>query len=247
LTESETLRRSILEVYEGLGTRTHFELLGVPRDATDSQVREAYFRLAKKFHPDSHHDPALQDLRDKLEEVFNRLGEAYEVLSNPRIRASYERDLAGRGGPGTGAEPGLTEAELAQESLRRASQGIARERYWEAIPLLETAIPRLEGKEKQKARILLARCYARHTNWVKQGEELLLSVIRQDPLCIEAHFYLGLIFYDQGLRSRALAAFKRVLELQPENEHAQAYVDALNPDGPPSSEAGLLKRLFRRS
>jgi hypothetical protein len=90
----DTRRLEILEAHEGLGARTHFEILGVPRDATEAQVREAYFRLAKRFHPDVHHDEALSDLRDKLEEVFARLGEAYEVLCNPRIRASYERDLA---------------------------------------------------------------------------------------------------------------------------------------------------------
>ena len=42
--------------------------------------------LAKRFHPDTHHDPALGDLGAKLEAVFIRLGEAYEVLRNPRTR-----------------------------------------------------------------------------------------------------------------------------------------------------------------
>ncbi len=66
----------------------------IPRTANETQVKEAYFRLAKRFHPDVHHDAALTDLRDKLEAVFIRLGQAYEVLRNPRTRASYEETLA---------------------------------------------------------------------------------------------------------------------------------------------------------
>jgi molecular chaperone DnaJ len=63
-------------------------VLGVPRDATEAQVREAYFRLAKRFHPDVHHDPALSDLREQLEQIFGRLNEAYEELS--RLRERFE-------------------------------------------------------------------------------------------------------------------------------------------------------------
>jgi len=83
----ETRRPEVLEAHAGLGA-SPFEVLGVPRDATEAQVREAYFRLAKRFHPDVHHDPALSDLREQLEQIFGRLNEAYEELS--RLRERYE-------------------------------------------------------------------------------------------------------------------------------------------------------------
>ena len=79
-------------------TSTHFEVLGLERASTEAQVKEAYFRLARRFHPDVHHDPALADLRDKIEAIFVRLGEAYEVLRNPRIRAKYESQITPRQG-----------------------------------------------------------------------------------------------------------------------------------------------------
>ena len=86
-------RLEILGCHASLGRVSHFELLGVPREASAAQVRDAYFVLARRFHPDAHHDPALSDLRDPLEEVFVRLGEAYEVLCEPRARARYEEQL----------------------------------------------------------------------------------------------------------------------------------------------------------
>jgi hypothetical protein len=228
----DTRRLEILEVHDGLAYRTHFEVLGVPRDATEAQVREAYFRLAKRFHPDVHHDAALSDLRDKLEEVFTRLGEAYEVLCSPRMRASYERDLARREGVearSSAAGDPQREAELAAEAIRKGGESLAQEKYWEAIRLFESAIPRAEGAAKQQARVLLARAYAKNPGWVKQGEELLLAVLREEPDNLDALLQLGRIYKGQGLRSRALSTLRRVLDLDPAREEARGLIAELGP------------------
>ena len=228
----DTRRLEVLEAYDSLAFRTHSQVLGVPRDATEAQVREAYFRMAKRFHPDVHHDAALSDLRDKLEEIFTRLGEAYEVLCNPRIRASYERELARQEGAPAGssvtADP-ARETEAAAETIERGSQSLAQERYWEAIRLFESAIPWAEGALKQKARILLARAYAKNPGWIKQGEELLLAVLREEPDDLDALLQLGRIYKGQGLRSRALSTLRRVLELSPAHEEARHLIGELGP------------------
>jgi curved DNA-binding protein CbpA len=106
--EIEARRKEILDAYEGLGAKNHFEVLGIPRASSETQVKEAYFHLARRFHPDTHHDQALVDLGPKLEAVFIRLGQAYEVLRNTRSRSSYESDLAARAPrfPRSGSEPG---------------------------------------------------------------------------------------------------------------------------------------------
>src|SRR5688500_12970961 len=62
LKEIETRRKEILEAFDGLKTKNHFEVLGIPRASSEAQVKEAYFQLAKRFHPDTHHDPAMDDL-----------------------------------------------------------------------------------------------------------------------------------------------------------------------------------------
>src|SRR5262249_22259870 len=100
---AEERRREILDAFDNLKTRTHYEGLGIATAATEAQVKEAYFKLARRFHPDSHHDPSLADLRNKLEAVFIGLGEAYEVLKNTRARAHYDEGLRRRSPPGAGA------------------------------------------------------------------------------------------------------------------------------------------------
>jgi tetratricopeptide (TPR) repeat protein len=91
-------RKEVLEAYEGLRVRTHFEILGIPETASDAQVKDAYFRLAKRFHPDVHQNPELEDLGEQLEAVFMRLGSAYEVLRNPLSRSNYVSTISRRRG-----------------------------------------------------------------------------------------------------------------------------------------------------
>jgi tetratricopeptide (TPR) repeat protein len=261
---ADARRLEIVEAYAGLKTRTHFEALGVGREATEAQVKEAYFRMAKRFHPDAHHDVALSDLRDKLEAVFIRLGDAYEVLRNPRIRASYEKALEARTpraeparlAASPASAPSLPpdapdpaqELRVAEEAIRKAARAVAAEKYWEAIQLLEPAVGRVEGKIKQNGRVLLARAYMKNPNWVKQGEELLLSVLQDDPKHVEAYVLLGNLYRTGGLRSRAVSMFRKVLDLKPDHEEALAQLEGLSPEQPePSPGGGLIKKIFGRS
>ncbi len=86
-------RLEILSVDAALSRLNHFELLQIPLDATMAQVRVAYSQLARRFHPDGHHEPVLSDLCERLERIFKRLGHAHEVLSDPASRARYEEEL----------------------------------------------------------------------------------------------------------------------------------------------------------
>jgi molecular chaperone DnaJ len=65
--------------------RDPYEVLGVPRDADEQDVKKAFRRLARELHPDVNaHDP-------QAEEKFKEAAEAYEILSDPERRATYDR------------------------------------------------------------------------------------------------------------------------------------------------------------
>src|SRR4051794_37179483 len=65
--------------------RDPYEILGVGRDADETQIKKAFRRLARELHPDVNaHDP-------QAEEKFKEAAEAYEILSDPDRRATFDR------------------------------------------------------------------------------------------------------------------------------------------------------------
>jgi curved DNA-binding protein len=68
--------------------KDYYAIMGVERDATQDQIKRAYRKLARKYHPDVSKEP-------DAEERFKEVGEAYEVLKDPEKRAAY--DQLGRG------------------------------------------------------------------------------------------------------------------------------------------------------
>jgi curved DNA-binding protein len=93
--------------------KDYYKILGVPRDASEEDIKKSYRKLARKYHPDVSKEK-------NAEEKFKEMAEAYEVLKDPEKRAAYDQmgsyqpgqefrpppDWGERFGSGTGAGPG---------------------------------------------------------------------------------------------------------------------------------------------
>lgn len=71
----------------GVTYHDYYETLGVSRNATEKEIKTAYRKLARKWHPDLHTGKE----KEAAEEQFKKVNEAYEVLSDPEKRAKYDR------------------------------------------------------------------------------------------------------------------------------------------------------------
>lgn len=68
-----------------MSKRDYYEILGVSKDASASEIKKAYRRVALKYHPDRNPD------NKEAEENFKEAAEAYEVLSDDNKRARYDQ------------------------------------------------------------------------------------------------------------------------------------------------------------
>lgn len=66
-------------------SRNYYDVLGVPRDANPKQIKDAYYKLAMKHHPDKN--------QGVLTEQFRDIKEAYDVLSNESSRMNYNKNM----------------------------------------------------------------------------------------------------------------------------------------------------------
>src|SRR5437762_4854025 len=65
--------------------RDYYQTLGVPKTASEDEIRSAFRKLARKYHPDVAKD------KKAAEEKFKEINEAYEVLSDPEKRKKYDQ------------------------------------------------------------------------------------------------------------------------------------------------------------
>ena len=225
-------REEIIETHRLLPTRNHFEVLGLTRTASHDQIREAFVRLAPRFHPDMQHLPELAGLRAQIEDIFARLADANRVLSAPPRRAEYERRLdlsevqsllraATSPEPATPAK--APEAAATPDAVvARAEQDVAEGRHREALSAIDGVVGGLSGRLRRRAWLVRARALAANPRTRKDAEEQIRQILAEDPASFEALFALGQIYQASGLTTRAVATFRKVLELRPRHAGARA-------------------------
>jgi len=170
-----------------MSRRDYYDVLGIDREATAEEIKRAYRRLAHQYHPDK--NPGDKGSEDRFKEV----SEAYEVLSSPEKRATYDRfGVVGAGaGAGGFGDVGfgtvfedLFEGFFGGSSRTRASRG-ADLRYNLEISLEEAAV----GVEKEITVPRLEPCGTCKGNGAKPGTSPIVC-----PSCRGA----GQVRYSQG-------------------------------------------------
>jgi hypothetical protein len=234
------VRRIILETHERLAERTYYEVLGIEREASDAEVRQAHARLVGALHPGACSGPDFDDVQEQRAAVFVRVEQAFEALRDLRVRAEYDKHLklskpeltstttsAASTTPGDNApvdQPSTREGQQAgfDTALTMAETLLREEKYWDVIQALEPLVPRLRGPVSARARCVLARAYVKNPKWHHRAEDTLRLAIEDDPQQTDAYLLLAHIYADAGLPARASAMYRKVLALDPHNAEARA-------------------------
>lgn len=265
---TEGKRRTEIEAkLARMATENHFELLGIRENATVLEIRDAYFGMAKTFHPDRLAD--MPDLRGKAQAAFARINGAYNELSDDKRRAAYVTKLK-ESQPKGESKP---EVSANQATIGRAINAALEAQKAEAFLKkneLATAeshakMATLADPEQPTYAALLAWIQAqqRPVPVVEEGktsttyDDLIATfdqLLRKEPDFERALFYRATLLQRSGHTERAFKDFSRALELNPRNIDAAREVRLYQmrsknkPEEAPPKDAGggLFGKLFKR-
>jgi len=195
---------------------TLYDTLGVERDASDQDIRKAFRRLALKYHPDRF----AGDQRADAEERFQGMTEAFNVLSHPESRETYDKEIS----HGTDAKS-MDANEISRRLAAMGSQLMREGKMAEAVESLKTAID--HDDDNARAHYFYGQVIARIA-----GKE-------RDAL---RHVETAVLSLAAGMKTRALRHAQEALVLDPTNSKATKVINEAEGGGK-GKGGGLLGRL----
>lgn len=217
---SEAKEKRELEEYlkRTAKAQNYYQVLGIDQKVEESEIKRAYFAVAKQFHPDKFHNDESA-LRSKLQESFTRVSQAYDALKDKKSRELYDFKI--RKSNAADAAKAATPEGCFEAGKKAFDDG----NYLEAIRQFTRAIqldPKVAGYHAAYARSLVAVPKYRH-----QAESEFMTALKIEPNNTEYRLYLAEFYLEQRLNKRAEGEVRRVLMLEPNNQKAKRILDNL--------------------
>jgi curved DNA-binding protein CbpA len=216
----------------------HYSVLGLTSTATTEEVRDAYYFLARRYHPDRFRAGALEKMMEQIEHYFAQVTEAYNTLSDPEKRKAYEEERTADSAPRSETQD---THELARQNYLFARTLIARGRLTDAVTSLENAIELDDGQAIYY--LELGRLQARNPRYRQEAERNLLRCNELDPTKVDGYLVLGQLYARTKREEEAARLFREVLRWEPGHVEAAEKLEELGQKS--SSEGGGLRGLFR--
>ncbi len=202
-----------------LADKSHFEVLEVEQKSSTSQIKAAFFKMAKRYHPDRYAGEA-DDLRALAGEVFARISTAHEVLSDAERRRGYMQALRGEG-PEENAQE-VTQILTAEMQFQKGEVHLKKKEYESAIECFKWAMdlnPE-EGEFRASYGWALSLMNPDDPEARAEARQHLEKAIVLAPRSVTGYYYLGLFLKGCGERSSAEKMFRKVVEEKPDHVEA---------------------------
>ena len=191
--------------------KDYYKILGVSPSASQEEIKEAFFRLAKKYHPDRHRGRAGADHALRFAEI----NEAYNVLKDPASKAAYDREHGGRTGTARKAEQKYRAEELYETALK----ALKIKDVNSAIDLLKAATRMAPQNAEYWS--MLGMALAEKPRRLHEAREMCERAVEMEPYDVENYVRLGLVYKKAGLRLRARRQFEQALRWDPSHPTAR--------------------------
>jgi curved DNA-binding protein CbpA len=216
----------------------HYEVLELPATAKVSEIKDTYYAMARRYHPDRFHIRSGTKVHAEISSAFARVTQAYETLTNPNARAGYDHTLerarqfaeaeakAAKSSQAVDSpedlDPDVAASETglgrAEYSFREGSGALEQGRIRAAIKYLANAA-RLEPQEA-RYRAYYGRALAADENTRRLAENEFQAAIKLEPANPVFRTMLAELYFELKFHRRAQTELDRALSIDPNNAAA---------------------------
>lgn len=226
--------------------KNFYEILGVPRNASDLEIKSAYHRLARKYHPDKAPNP---EEAASFEVEFSKISTAYNTLKDKDKRSAYDLTVIeasqSESSPANSvvsSSPSLTgsalgnagsaameksKATVAKRAFLKASQLMAAGDFNKAVEFLDVAIKNNENEPAYFAK--MAQACLKSNRGFNRATEAAQRAIQLDPYNSDFRLILAEIYEKANIKSLAIKTYEEIIKWDPMNEKAKQAIAILNP------------------
>ncbi len=197
--------------YRELKSVDYYGVLDVSRGASLSEIKRAYHRMAKEFHPDRYLNIGSDPIKEKLHAIFSYISEAYRELTGSAAAPGNSSP------PGEETSRGEYNRDLALARFKEGMRFYAAGKYELAATLLGQAVYLNDSDPEYHY------CYGMslfRNKKMKPAEESLRKASRLDPFNSKYIAELGHVYLELGFSARAKNAFDKALKYNPSDERA---------------------------
>jgi curved DNA-binding protein CbpA len=240
--ENEDLNRFLQRLRNATN---YYEIIELGPTAQSSEIKEAYYAMARRYHPDRFHLKSGTKLHAEISSAFARVTQAYETLTDPNTRSVYDQTLqrsnefsratqtpsepAANGGPSDeldfetdGQE---TEFGAAEYHFREGVGALQQQRINAAIKHLGNAA-RLQPAEA-RYRAHYGRALAADDNTRRLAENEIQAAVKLEPANAAFRIMLAELYFQLKFHRRAQTELDRALALDPKSATAHSLLRKL--------------------
>ena len=215
--DERELKATLTKRLKEMRKQNFFEILGVARTASSSEIRKAYFALARECHPDKIARSMGDEVRHLAGEVYELVTRAHDVLADDGEREAYLKQIAS----GTKKKEGPDEVSkiLAAEGKFQRGEGYLRkERFHDAFKAFREAVDLYpeEGEFHAYLGWSLFQTAPGDSTVTEEAMDHIMRAIQLNPKVDKAYLFLGYIYKASGRADKAEKQFEKAIQANPD-------------------------------